>query len=34
MYSSEERTTYFDNTIKELKSSNLVEGIIQLGFGW
>ena len=33
MYSFEERNTYFINTIKRLKSSNLVEGIIQLGSG-
>ena len=33
MYSSEERDTYFVNAIKELESSNLVEGIIQLGSG-
>ena len=33
MYSSEERNAYFDNAIKELESSNLVEGIIQLGSG-
>lgn len=33
MYSSEERNTYFVNVIKELESSNLVEGIIQLGSG-
>lgn len=33
MYSSEERSTYFANTIKELEFSNLVEGVIQLGSG-
>jgi predicted nucleotidyltransferase len=33
MYSSEERNAYFVNAIKELESSNLVEGIIQLGSG-
>jgi predicted nucleotidyltransferase len=33
MYSSEERNAYFVNTIEELKSSHLVEGIIQLGSG-
>ena len=33
MYSSEERNTYFVNALKELESSNLVEGIIQLGSG-
>jgi len=33
MYSSEERDTYFVNTIEKLESSNLVEGIIQLGSG-
>ena len=33
MYSFEERNTYFLNTIKGLESSNLVEGIIQLGSG-
>ena len=33
MYSSEERNAYFIDAIKELESSNLVEGIIQLGSG-
>ena len=33
MYSTEERNAYFVNTIKKLESSNLVEGIIQLGSG-
>ena len=33
MYSSEERNAYFANAIKELESSNLVEGIVQLGSG-
>ena len=33
MYNSEERNAYFVNAIKELESSNLVEGIIQLGSG-
>lgn len=33
MYSSEERNLYFENTIKKLVASNLVEGIIQLGSG-
>lgn len=33
MYSSEERCAYFANTIKELESSNLVEGIVQIGSG-
>ena len=33
MYSSEERNAYFVNTIKELESSKLVEGIIQIGSG-
>lgn len=33
MYSYEERNEYFIKTIEKLKSSNLVEGIIQLGSG-
>lgn len=33
MYSSKERKAYFDKTIEKLKSSDLVEGIIQLGSG-
>ena len=31
MYSTEGRNAYFINTTKKLASSNLVEGIIQLG---
>ncbi|MBT2679365.1 aminoglycoside 6-adenylyltransferase [Bacillus sp. ISL-35] len=33
MYSIEERKSYFDRTIRELVSSNLVEGIVQIGSG-
>jgi hypothetical protein len=33
MCSFEERSTYFDNAIKEFESSDLVEGIVQLGSG-
>lgn len=33
MYSPEERNAYFVNTIKELETSNLVEGVVQLGSG-
>ncbi|MBS8263959.1 hypothetical protein DYI25_05860 [Mesobacillus boroniphilus] len=33
MYTSEERNTYFEKAIREIKSSDLVEGIIQLGSG-
>ncbi|MFC4560182.1 aminoglycoside 6-adenylyltransferase [Virgibacillus kekensis] len=33
MYSVEERKTYFENTIQKLDSSNLIEGVIQLGSG-
>ena len=33
MYSFEERSTYFDNAVKAFKSSDLVEGIVQLGSG-
>lgn len=33
MYSFEERSTYFDNAIKAFESSDLVEGIVQLGSG-
>jgi hypothetical protein len=33
MYSSEERDTYFNNTIEKLQSNSLIEGIIQLGSG-
>lgn len=33
MYTTEERNTFFDNTIERLKASSLVEGIVQLGSG-
>ncbi|MCM3666089.1 aminoglycoside 6-adenylyltransferase [Mesobacillus subterraneus] len=33
MYTTEERNTFFDNTIERLKPSSLVEGIVQLGSG-
>ena len=33
MYSSEDRNDYFSKTIERLESSNLVEGIVQLGSG-
>jgi hypothetical protein len=33
MYSVEERSTYFDHAIKAFESSDLVEGIVQLGSG-
>ena len=33
MYSSEERNDYFSKTIERLESSNLVEGVVQLGSG-
>lgn len=33
MYTSEERTIYFDNAITKLTSSSLVEGIVQIGSG-
>lgn len=33
MYTSKDRSTYFLNTIEKLESSNLVEGIVQLGSG-
>ena len=33
MYSVEERDDFFEQTIERLKSSNLVEGIVQLGSG-
>ncbi|MBB4822840.1 putative nucleotidyltransferase [Sporosarcina luteola] len=33
MYSSEERKTYFDHVMKAISSSELVEGVVQLGSG-
>lgn len=33
MFSFEERKSYFDRSIKELETSNLVEGIVQIGSG-
>jgi predicted nucleotidyltransferase len=33
MYSTEERKSYLDRTVELVKSSDLVEGIIQIGSG-
>ncbi|MGM0844963.1 MAG: hypothetical protein ACQEUT_08295 [Bacillota bacterium] len=33
MYSFEERNTYFDKAVRAFGSSDLVEGIVQLGSG-
>lgn len=33
MYTGEERSTYFEKTIREIGASDLVEGIVQLGSG-
>lgn len=33
MYTSEDRDVYFDSIIKKMESSNLVEGIVQIGSG-
>ncbi|WP_129692134.1 hypothetical protein [Gottfriedia acidiceleris] len=33
MYSQEEREWYFNNIVKKLKGSDLIEGIVQIGSG-